>query len=90
MELISTLPTDSIIGEKIMIAKVNTAKCQNNKQLIEELCIMSSTIEKHEQVLELVAKIKEIVPEFISQNSEFEKLDNVVVTSWKNDTGLDQ
>nr|WP_262903658.1 nucleoside-diphosphate sugar epimerase/dehydratase [Empedobacter stercoris] len=64
--------------EKIMIAKVNTAKCQNNKQLIEELCIMSSTIEKHEQVLELVAKIKEIVPEFISQNSEFEKLDNVV------------
>ncbi len=67
--------------EKIMIAKVNTAKCQNNKQLIEELCIMSSTIEKHEQVLELVAKIKEIVPEFISQNSEFEKLDNVVVTS---------
>ncbi|WP_415541615.1 polysaccharide biosynthesis protein [Empedobacter stercoris] len=64
--------------EKIMIAKVNTDKCHDNKQLIEELCIMSSTIEKHEQVLELVAKIKEIVPEFISQNSEFEKLDNVV------------
>lgn len=64
--------------EKIMIAKVNTAKCQNNKQLIEELCIMSSTIEKHEQVMQLVAKIKEIVPEFKSQNSEFEKLDNVI------------
>ncbi|WP_225539095.1 polysaccharide biosynthesis protein [Empedobacter stercoris] len=64
--------------EKIMIAKVNTDKCHDNKKLIEELCVMSSTIEKHEQVLQLVAKIKEIVPEFISQNSEFEKLDNVI------------
>ncbi|WP_334124994.1 nucleoside-diphosphate sugar epimerase/dehydratase [Empedobacter brevis] len=63
--------------EKIMIAKVNTHKCQDNKNLIEELCLMSSTIEKQEQVMNLVAKIKEIVPEFISQNSEFEKLDNI-------------
>ncbi|MGU9939406.1 polysaccharide biosynthesis protein [Empedobacter brevis] len=63
--------------EKIMIAKVNTYKCKDNKKLIEELCLMSSTIEKHEQVMNLVAKIKEIVPEFISQNSEFEKLDNI-------------
>ena len=39
---------------------------------------MSSTIEKHEQVMHLVAKIKEIVPEFKSQNSEFEKLDNLI------------
>ncbi|WP_286477353.1 polysaccharide biosynthesis protein [Empedobacter falsenii] len=64
--------------QKIMIAKVNTDKCQDNKKLIEELCLMSSTIEKHEQVMHLVAKIKEIVPEFKSQNSEFEKLDNVI------------
>jgi FlaA1/EpsC-like NDP-sugar epimerase len=64
--------------EKIMIAKVNTSKCQDNKKLIEELCLMSSTIEKHEQVMHLVAKIKEIVPEFKSQNSEFEKLDNLI------------
>ncbi|WP_246034254.1 polysaccharide biosynthesis protein [Empedobacter tilapiae] len=63
--------------EKIMIAKVNTQKCHDNKKLIEELCLMSSTIEKHEQVMGLVAKIKEIVPEFISQNSEYEKLDNI-------------
>lgn len=62
--------------EKIMIAKVNTTKCEDNKNLIEDLCLMSSTIEKHEQVMHLVAKIKDIVPEFISQNSEFEKLDN--------------
>ncbi len=61
-----------------MIAKVNTSKCQDNKKLIEELCLMSSTIEKHEQVMHLVAKIKEIVPEFKSQNSEFEKLDNLI------------
>ncbi|MFV0151845.1 polysaccharide biosynthesis protein [Empedobacter falsenii] len=64
--------------EKIMIAKVNTDKCHDNNKLIEELCVMSSTIEKHEQVLQLVAKIKEIVPEFKSQNSEFEKLDNLI------------
>lgn len=64
--------------EKIMIAKVNTQKCHDNKKLIEELCLMSSTIEKHEQVMGLVAKIKEIVPEFISQNSEYEKLDNII------------
>ncbi|WP_312557464.1 polysaccharide biosynthesis protein [Empedobacter brevis] len=63
--------------EKIMIAKVNTHKCQDNQKLIEELCLMSSTIEKQEEVMDLVAKIKEIVPEFISQNSEFEKLDNM-------------
>ncbi len=63
--------------EKIMIAKVNTYKCKDNKKLIEELCLMSSTIDKQEQVMDLVAKIKEIVPEFISQNSEFEKLDNI-------------
>lgn len=63
--------------EKIMIAKVNTHKCQDNQKLIEELCLMSSTIEKQEEVMDLVAKIKEIVPEFISQNSEFEKLDNI-------------
>ncbi|WP_413532593.1 polysaccharide biosynthesis protein [Empedobacter brevis] len=64
--------------EKIMIAKVNTNKCHENKKLIEELCLLSSTIEKHEQVMDLVAKMKEIVPEFISQNSEFEKLDNII------------
>lgn len=64
--------------EKIMIAKVNTYRCNDNKRLIEELCLMSSTIEKHEQVMHLVAKIKEIVPEFKSQNSEFEKLDSLI------------
>ncbi|WP_287442471.1 nucleoside-diphosphate sugar epimerase/dehydratase [Algoriella sp.] len=63
--------------EKIMIAKVNTQKCQNNKFLIEDLCRMASEIDKHEQVINLVALIKEIVPEFKSQNSEFEKLDNL-------------
>lgn len=63
--------------EKIMIAKVNTDKCDKNKVLIEELCLMSSQIEKHEHVINLVALIKEIVPEFKSKNSEFEKLDNL-------------
>ena len=63
--------------EKIMIAKEKTDKCDKNKVLIEELCLMSSQIEKHEHVINLVALIKEIVPEFKSKNSEFEKLDNL-------------
>lgn len=63
--------------EKIMIAKVNTDKCDKNKILIEELCLMASQIDKHEHVINLVAQIKEIVPEFKSKNSEFEKLDNL-------------
>lgn len=62
--------------EKIMIAKVNTENCRNNQELINELCQHASDIEKHSQVIDLVAKIKLIVPEFKSQNSEFEKLDN--------------
>ncbi len=60
--------------EKIMIAKVNTEKCDENKILIEELCNISLS-DKSENVTELVSKIKQIVPEFKSQNSEFEKLD---------------
>ena len=63
--------------EKIMIAKVNTNKCEHNKQLIEDLCFASANMEKHEQIMDLVSKIKEIVPEFKSQNSEFEKLDSL-------------
>ena len=63
--------------EKIMIAKVNTNKCVDNKKIIEELCLKASNIENNNQILELVSLIKEVVPEFISQNSEYQKLDNI-------------
>ena len=63
--------------EKIMIAKVNTTKCEENKTLIEELC-NTSLSHTNENIVELVSKIKQIVPEFKSQNSEFEKLDKIV------------
>jgi len=63
--------------EKIMIAKVNTTKCEENKTLIEELCNISLS-HTNENIVELVSKIKQIVPEFKSQNSEFEKLDKIV------------
>ena len=57
--------------EKIMIAK--------SKSLDVE-CIQNKIIELHnsdltKQKIELVAKIKEIVPEFVSNNSKFEVLD---------------
>mgnify|MGYP006344275723 FL=1 len=61
--------------EKIMIAKVNTSNNIENKNLIEDLCLMTKNLQKREEVINLVAKIKEIVPEFKSQNSEYEKLD---------------
>lgn len=64
--------------EKIMIAKVNTLKCSENKLKIDDLCKTSSTINNKEHVILLVTKLKEIVPEFKSQNSEFEKLDNYI------------
>ena len=58
-----------------MIAKVNTSNNIENKNLIEDLCLMTKNLQKREEVINLVAKIKEIVPEFKSQNSEYEKLD---------------
>jgi len=64
--------------EKIMIAKVNTLKFSENKKMIDDLCKISSKINNKEHIILLVTKLKEIVPEFKSQNSEFEKLDNYI------------
>lgn len=59
--------------EKIMIATVNTDNLESNRILIEELCKLS---ENNNDAIQLVSLIKKIVPEFKSQNSIFEKLDN--------------
>lgn len=63
--------------EKIMIAKVNTCNSPYTIQLIEELCVKSSIVESRSDIFELVKKIKEIVPEFISQNSDYQELDKI-------------
>ena len=63
----STLPT---YHEKIMIAKVSTLNCSAKYDSILHLCDL-----KDKSNLEIVAQIKKIVPEYISNNSIFEKLD---------------
>ena len=67
----NTMPTHH---PKIMIGKFNEQNCELLEQKIEELCIMNL----FDQDSLVVAKIKEIVPEYISKNSAFEKLDKKV------------
>ena len=65
----NTLPT---YHEKILIAKVKDIDTNKVKESILELCALSKNCDK----LATVKKIKEIIPEYISNNSEFEKLDS--------------
>ena len=59
--------------KKIMIAKVTDLDTQKSKEAIIALCDLS----EYSDVNSIVAKLKEIVPEYISQNSTFEKLDAI-------------
>ncbi|WP_299115569.1 nucleoside-diphosphate sugar epimerase/dehydratase [uncultured Winogradskyella sp.] len=64
----STLPT---YNNKIMIAKVETyAYGDINKDILELV-----EVAKSENKNEIVKKMKEIVPEFLSMNSDYEKFD---------------
>jgi FlaA1/EpsC-like NDP-sugar epimerase len=65
----NTLPT---YNDKIMIAKVDKADCTSIKEKIIELSELNNT-----DKFAIVSKIKVVVPEFISNNSEFEKLDKI-------------
>lgn len=65
-----TLPT---YNEKIMIAKVETSKFDYISKQVDELI----TIAKGKQHIDIVRKMKAIVPEFISMNSDYEKLDKL-------------
>ena len=73
-ELLATeenmLPTHH---KKIMIAKVTNLDTQKSKEDIISLCDLS----EYSDVNSIVTKLKEIVPEYISQNSNFEKLDTI-------------
>ncbi len=58
---------------KIMIAKVKALDSKEIKQKIDELCVFNRELD-----FEItVSKMKEIVPEFISNNSVYEKFDNL-------------
>lgn len=57
--------------DKIMIAKTKPFNIEATKEKIISLC----NVHSRTQNLEIVAKIKDIVPEFISNNSKYEVLD---------------
>jgi FlaA1/EpsC-like NDP-sugar epimerase len=65
----NTLPTHH---EKILIAKVRETSATNFEQDFLELFQLASSADNG---MSMVAKMKELVPEFISNNSVFEQLD---------------
>ena len=68
--------TEKTHHEKIMIAKVNTTDVMEKREKIDALCKLVNHAHPQQHKHELVALMKEIVPEFRSQNSIFAELDN--------------
>jgi FlaA1/EpsC-like NDP-sugar epimerase len=64
--------TGNTYHDKIMIAKVRDVAFEEIKDHFNALVAL---INQAESEMYLVAKMKEIVPEFVSNNSVFEKLD---------------
>jgi len=56
--------------EKIMIAKCKTENINDQEEKIKELCSLSPTT----QNIEIVSKIKDLVPEYIPNNSMYDAL----------------
>jgi len=67
--------TEKTYHEKIMIAKVNTPDLVLQKARVERLCEFVKNANSNEDKMNLVRLVKEIVPEYRSQNSLFETLD---------------
>ena len=67
-----TLPT---YNEKIMIAKIESY----DYNIINKLILDLADIAKEGTKKEIVLKMKDIVPEFLSMNSDFERLDKKIV-----------
>jgi len=65
----NTLPTHH---EKILIAKVRETSVNNLEQEFLELFQLAASADSS---MNMVAKMKELVPEFVSNNSVFEQLD---------------
>lgn len=64
--------TTTTYHEKIMIAKVRHNQLDNLQAHFEELVELAK---RNQGSMEMVAKMKELVPEFVSNNSIFESLD---------------
>ena len=67
--------------EKIMIAKVRKI---DQKQIITQFKSLSYEIDCQSNSMKLVGLMKQLVPEFVSNNSEFEQLDSTKVVKLKN------
>lgn len=65
--------------EKIMIARVRTEELDMNKKRIEHLCSQVAEERPNHNPMVLVELLKEIVPEYISNNSVFEQLDKEMI-----------
>lgn len=65
--------------EKIMIARVSTEELEMNKNRIEHLCSQVASQGADHNPMILVELVKKIVPEYISKNSVFEKLDKEMI-----------
>ncbi len=66
----NTLPT---YHKKIMISKFDDNDCAMVIDKIDDLCIMNLLNQDHQ----IVGKLKEIVPEYVSKNSTFESIDKI-------------
>ncbi|WP_294346563.1 nucleoside-diphosphate sugar epimerase/dehydratase [uncultured Sphingobacterium sp.] len=73
--------TEKTYHEKIMIAKVNTVNLAEKKIIIDQLCELITRANPIDDKIQMVTLIKSIVPEFKSQNSIFEDLDNNFLTN---------
>ena len=67
--------------EKIMIAKVRTI---DQKAIINQFKLLENKIASPNSSMQLVGLMKQLVPEFVSNNSEFEQLDTTKVVKLKN------
>ncbi len=66
--------------EKIMIAKVRTI---DQKAIINQFKLLENKIASPNSSMQLVGLMKQLVPEFVSNNSEFEQLDTTKVVKLK-------
>lgn len=67
--------TEKTYHEKIMIAKVNTSDIHLQKARVDQLCAFAKSADPNADKMQLVQLIKDIVPEYRSQNSIFASLD---------------
>ena len=64
-----------------MIAKVRAI---DQKAIIDQFKLLENKIASPNSSMQLVGLMKQLVPEFVSNNSEFEQLDTTKVVKLKN------